>query len=301
MIFCYIDESGTPEMPGTTSHYVLAGISIPIKYWKNCELQIDGLKAKYGLSDQEIHTGWLMRPYVEQKQIANFDDLDHHLRAHEAQKVRKQTLLKLQKNPTQKKLYRQFKKNYRQTEGYMHLTLAERKNFVNELAKLISSWGFARLFAECIDKIHFDPNWTHLSVDEQSFEQVVSRFEHYLKIQEKVLKDSTYGLLIHDNNETVALKHTQLMKSFHKRGTLWTSVNNIIETPLFVNSSLTSMIQIADLCAYALRRYVENGEEELFLSVFKRADRKDGMVVGVRHFTNNSCNCIICVSRKAHQ
>jgi len=84
------------------------------------------------------------------------------------------------------------------------------------------------------------------------------------------------------------------MKQFHQKGTLWTRINNIIETPLFVESQLTSMIQIADVCAYALRRYLENGEEELFDMIFQRADRKDGIVVGVRHFTGPNCACRIC-------
>lgn len=44
VFFCYIDESGTPEIPGNTSHYVLAGISIPIAYWKQCESKIHGIK-----------------------------------------------------------------------------------------------------------------------------------------------------------------------------------------------------------------------------------------------------------------
>jgi Protein of unknown function (DUF3800) len=84
------------------------------------------------------------------------------------------------------------------------------------------------------------------------------------------------------------------MKKFHQSGTLWTSIENIIETPLFVDSSLTSMIQLADLCSYALRRYCENGEEELFKLIFSRADRKDGTVVGVRHFAPSGCECLIC-------
>lgn len=88
------------------------------------------------------------------------------------------------------------------------------------------------------------------------------------------------------------------MKRFHDQGTIWTKVTQIIETPLFVDSQLTSMVQIADLCAYALRRYLENGEKKLFDLVFKRADRKDGVVVGVRHFTDNSCDCTICVAHK---
>ncbi len=77
------------------------------------------------------------------------------------------------------------------------------------------------------------------------------------------------------------------MKKFHVSGTLWTSLENIIETPLFVDSQLTSMVQVADLCAYALRRYLENDESELFDLIFQRADRKGAVVVGVRHFTKS--------------
>ena len=40
MYFCYIDESGTPEIPGTSSHYVLCGLAIPINKWKTCDSQI---------------------------------------------------------------------------------------------------------------------------------------------------------------------------------------------------------------------------------------------------------------------
>jgi len=138
-----------------------------------------------------------------------------------------------------------------------------------------------------------------LSVDEQAFEQLVSRFEQYLKITSSGVAGENFGLLIHDNNETVARKHTDLMQRFHKGGTLWTNVENIIETPLFVDSRLTSMVQVADVCCYALRRYLENGEVELFDLVFQRADRKDGIVVGVRHFTNRSCTCTICSGHRA--
>jgi len=59
------------------------------------------------------------------------------------------------------------------------------------------------------------------------------------------------------------------------------------------------MVQVADLCSYALRRYLENNETGLFEKIFPRADRKDGKVVGVRHFTNPTkpCTCKICASR----
>ena len=40
MYLCYIDESGTPDVPGNTSHYVLAGVSIPVQYWRDCDEEL---------------------------------------------------------------------------------------------------------------------------------------------------------------------------------------------------------------------------------------------------------------------
>src|SRR5262249_4335152 len=112
-----------------------------------------------------------------------------------------------------------------------------------------------------------------------------------------VSEQSGFGLLVHDNNQTVAGKHTEMMRRFHTSGkTLWTDVERIIETPLFVDSRLTRLVQVADLCSYALRRYVENNESDLFGRVFHRADRFKGIAVGVRHFTalSSGCVCEIC-------
>jgi hypothetical protein len=292
--FCYIDESGTPEIPGNTSHYVLAGLSIPISFWKKCEKGIDGIKARYNLAGAEIHTGWIIRKYLEQSRIKDFDTLSYTQRRYEVERLRNIELLNLQRSKN--KSLKQTRKNHRQTEAYIHLTYQERIDFIKELADLVGSWNFARLFAECIDKIHFDPHRAHQSVDEQAFEQLVSRFEQYMNIisKGKTVDEKLFGTLIHDNNDTVSKKHTALMKKFHQQGTLWTTINHIIETPLFVNSELTSLVQIADLCGYSLRRYFENGETDLLDRIKSRIDKKDGKIVGVRHFTDTSCKCMFC-------
>lgn len=297
MIFCYIDETGTPEIPGTSTHYVLAGLAIRVTNWKPFEFKIEALKKKYGLQHSEIHTAWILRKYVEQLTIPDFESLSWQDRTYEIRKYRNSQLIKLQaaKNST---AYRQAKKNYRTTDAYIHLTYSERRQFVLELAKLIRSWDSIRLFAECIDKIHFNPSASPRTVDEQAFEQIVSRFEIYLNTFSYNSKRKHFGLLVHDNNETTKNKLTALMKNFHSSGTLWIRIENIIETPMFVDSQLTSMIQIADLCSYALRRYLENQEEDLFDEIFQRADQKNGKVVGVRHFTNNNCNCKICAAHR---
>lgn len=220
--------------------------------------------------------------------------MSYSQRRSEVEKLRKLELLKLQKS-TSKNHYKQTKKNFRQTEAYIHLTYEQRVSFIQEIADLIGSWRFARIFAECIDKIHFDPTRARQTVDEQALEQLVSRFEQYMKIVSKSTKDpKLFGTLIHDNNETVSKKHTALMKKFHLQGTLWTSIEHIIETPFFVNSELTSIVQIADLCCYALRRYFENNENDLLSRIQDRFDRKNGKIVGVRHFTDASCQCVFC-------
>jgi hypothetical protein len=300
MYLCYLDESGTPGIPGNTSHYILAGVSIPVWHWRHCDLEINKLKAKYSLQDTEIHVAWMLRFLLEQTKVQDFEKLNYKQRTYEVNKVRNAELLRLQRSGKSKR-YKQTKKNYRKTEAYIHLTQDERRNCVFELAECISQWGYARLFAECVDKLHFDPSRTDQTIDEQSFEQVVSRFEQYLEVTKPADDQRNYGLLIHDNNETVARRHTDLMRKFHRKGTLWTTVRNIIETPLFVDSELTGMVQVADLCAYSLRRYLENGEEDLFKLVFERADRKDDVVVGIRHFSDNSCTCIICKAHNKNQ
>jgi Protein of unknown function (DUF3800) len=295
MYFCYIDESGTPDIPGNTSHYILAGVSIPVGKWKDCDTEIEVIKQSYGLNDEEIHVAWILRQYPEQNKITGFNSLTPSQRRSQVMAYRNSELLRLQRSG-KKDLYRQTKKNYKKTEIYIHLTHSERKSLIRDIADKVSSWDFARLFAECIDKLYFDPTRNTTTIDEQGFEQVVSRFEHYLNSLSN--NSSKFGLLVHDNNETVAKKHTLLMKKFHKNGTLWTNLKNIIETPFFVNSELTGMIQIADLCAYAIRRYLENQEEELFDLIFKRADKKGETIVGIRHFAKKTCNCKICVSHK---
>ena len=276
-------------MPGNTSHYVLAGLSVPDEYWKQHHTQLEQIKYTYGLQDTEVHVAWMMRPYIEQQSIPGFESMPAGRRRAEVRRRRNAELLRLQK--VNIRGYRQARKNYRKTESYVHLTLDERRQVVTDLAELISGWGVVRLFAECIDKVHFDPIRTNTTVHEQAFEQVVSRFERYLQNRQ-----SGYGILIHDNNQTVAKRHTELMKIFLHKGTLWTRIDHVIETPMFVDSQRTNMVQLADLCAYAIRRYLENSEEELFDLVFRRADRIGETAVGVRHFTSQGCPCKICTS-----
>ncbi|MEI8078621.1 MAG: DUF3800 domain-containing protein [bacterium] len=296
MFLCYVDESGTPDIPGNTSHFILAGIAIPVSCWRDCDADVARIKQRYGLQAAEVHVGWMARSYREQETIPGFAAMDHARRRAMVTGARAAELLRLKKvqNPS---LYKQVKKNYKQTDAYIHLTRAERTAVLHELAACVAGWDQARLFADCIDKAHFAARGWSKTLDEEAFEQIVSRFERYLQnIGGET--PQRFGLLIHDNNQTVARRHTDIMKRFHRAGTLWTGIKSLIETPLYVDSQLTSMIQIADLCGYIRRRYVENNETDLFDLVFQRADRVGPTVVGVRHFTKLTCSCRICAAHR---
>lgn len=295
MYLCYLDESGsTGASPPETTHFVLAGLSIPIWNWRAADREIANCLAPYGLAHAEIHTAWMLRRYPEESDIPGFRDLDYGARRELATIERSTSLSRLARRRKHRE-HKLRKRLYKETSAYLHLTLEERRRALHDVARTVSRWGFARLFAECVDKTHFDPARTFRTIEEQAFEQVVSRFEHYLRSRDRAdTSEQPYGLLVHDHNQTVASRHTRLMRSFQARGTLWTDVDHIVETPFFVDSQLTRMVQIADLCAYALRRYVENRERRLFDMLFRRADRQRDTVVGVRHFTRLNCRCTIC-------
>lgn len=285
MYICYLDESGTPESGDPSGHFVLVGLAVLAPAWKSKDAQIDIVKARYGLANEEIHTAWMLREYPEQKIIPNFDEQSPEVRRRLVVAQRTQNLGRLRSG---KKL-QSLQLNYRKTQAYIHLTKAERVRCVEELADLVGSWPDARLFAEAQKKKALPQRAGDF---EEAFEQVVTRFNTFLRNMGGI-----HGLLIQDNNETVADRLTKQMRKFHKDGTTWAKdIQFVVETPLFVDSELTSMVQLADLCAYAIRRFFDHAEDNLLNRIFSIFDRNITKLVGIRHYTRaEQCQCKICV------
>ncbi len=125
-----------------------------------------------------------------------------------------------------------------------------------------------------------------------AFEQVLTRFQAYLE------RKKDLGMVVSDNNTTVAPRLTKLCRKYYAEGAFYRKITRIVETPLFVDSALTSMIQMADLCAFSLRRFLENNERSLWDKIESRGDQFGGVCVGVRHYTGRrQCSCSVC---KAH-
>jgi len=289
----YLDESGTPELAGNTSHFVLVALVIPGDTWKSKDQDISAIKRQFGLEEHaEIHAAWLNRRYADQEQVRNFAALSRTEREGSVRKVREAMLLK------RAALYgvgslKSMKTNFKKTEAYIHLTLAERQELLRRVAERVSQWTDCSLFAECTDKrvLARGPGTPPF---EEAFDQAVTRFHRHLARQ----TPPEYGLLVQDRNDTISDRLTQLMRSFHQRGTRWTSqIPLLVETPLFVDSRLTSMVQVADVCSYAMRRYLENKETPLFDLIYSRGDTFQGRCVGVRHYRGaQACPCKICAN-----
>jgi len=305
MYFCYLDESGTPQVAAQTSHFILLGLAIPAAAWHDKDRRTSAIKARYGLQDAEIHTGYIARRFPEQEHIPNFEAMDSIQRRAATDAARKNSLVKAAALKTSGQL-KGLKKLYAKSADYIHLTHAQRTQLLRDLADEIGSWNDARLFAEAVDKRVVDPV---ADLFEGAFEQLVSRFDTFLKNREKKRINrggastpksiENRGLIIQDNNQTVAKNITAAMRRFHLQGTLWARVDRIIETPLFVDSSLTSMVQMADLCAYATRRYFENRETDLFDRISVRFDQANQKVVGIRHYVGSkACPCRVCAAHR---
>ena len=289
---CYLDESGTPELTGGTSHFVLLGVSISGETWKEKDRQISRIKQRFGLADAEIHAGWLARRYVEQEKIKDFEKLSEADRRNEVRKARNAFLVSKAAVKGVKSVESD-RKNFKKTDAYIHLTRAERLDLLRQVSEAVASWNDCHLFTESSDKTAFKGIAPRTPPFEEAFAQVVSRLHRFLSTQ----NPREHALLVQDRNEVMAKRLTTLMREFHRQGTRWTTLPLIIETPLFVDSHLTSMVQVADLCAYAVRRFCENGERPLFDIILPRFHSQNGRMVGARHYVGQKpCGCHICLN-----
>lgn len=102
--------------------------------------------------------------------------------------------------------------------------------------------------------------------------------------------------------------HSSLMRDltvmFRARGHRWGALQHVIETPFFVDSETVSGIQLADVCGYALRRYVGKAgragsdEEKQFMRIFHKFDRAGSKLHGLRHYCPpRTCDCLVCQER----
>lgn len=285
----YVDESGTPEDDASVDHFVLAGLAIPLRSWRAHDQDLRALLATRRLEGIELHAAWMARRYPEQERIPGFASLTDDQRRAAVTVERKKDLAKASlKGDT---AVRGLKKNYYKTAAYVHLSHSERVETLRRVADRLAAWGDARLFADAHKKSAVKRK-DRPRARAYGLEQLTTRFSTYLR---RVHPDAL-GIVVHDQQQAESTKLTSIFRGWHERGTAFFRIQNIAETPLFVDSALTVMVQLADLVAYATRRFFDQQETDLFDRVYGRFDRTPGNeLVGLRHYTAATpCTCRVC-------
>ncbi len=159
---------------------------------------------------------------------------------------------------------------------------------------LANAYDTARAFACVVHKPSF-PNQDPMEV---AFEDLCSRFNRYLQ-RLRANGERQWGLVILDKSahETTL---QQMSVEFRTLGTRWGVIRNLSDTPLFVDSRASRVIQLADHVAYAVFRRYQSGDTQYFDRIAAKFDAEDGIVHGLAHkeIGNPNCMCIACFSRR---
>jgi hypothetical protein len=159
---------------------------------------------------------------------------------------------------------------------FRRFTKANRIEAIEDALKIfLRSHPSNRLFACVVRKIKVSPS----DPVEFAFEQLSSRFDHYLARLHKA-GDPQRGLILFDKS-TYETTLQALATDFRTIGHKWGIIRNFSEVPLFLDSKASRLIQLADLIAYVIFRYYESGDDRFFSIIKNRFDSEGGIMHGL--------------------
>lgn len=159
---------------------------------------------------------------------------------------------------------------------------------------LRDSYETARAFACAVHKRSF-PGRDPMEI---AFEDLCSRFDLYLR-RLRGAGDRQRGLVIVDKSaqETTLQR---MAREFRTLGTQWGVIRSIADTPLFVDSQASRLVQLADHVAYATFRRYNARDTQYFDVIAAKFDSADGVIHGLAHkqAIDPGCMCPACLSRR---
>ncbi|WP_198930061.1 DUF3800 domain-containing protein [Salinivibrio sp. PR6] len=146
---------------------------------------------------------------------------------------------------------------------------------IKQALSLIDGRKF-RIFASVVRKGAISPN----DPVHYTFQQIVTRFDHFLARQHVHFNNTQRGLILFDKSSKEAPIQA-LAKAFKLDGHDWGRLRNMAEVPAFIDSEATRLIQLADLIAYALFRYYEKKDGQFFDLIERKFDYFGGVQHGL--------------------
>ncbi len=183
----------------------------------------------------------------------------------------------------------------RRSAPWRGMSTAEARGVIKTVLRIFEkSYGSARAFACAVHKSSFP----HTDPVELAFEDLCSRFDLYLSRLNNE-GDRQRGLIILDKSSYETTLQT-MATDFRNLGTRWGGIRNLADTPLFVDSRASRVIQLADHVAYAVFRRYNSSDTQYFDILAPRFDSSAGILHGLAHKLSNnaSCMCPACMSRR---
>lgn len=151
-----------------------------------------------------------------------------------------------------------------------------------------------RLFAVAVHR----PSYPTQNVVEIAFEELCNRFDLFLK---RLYQEGNVqrGLIIMDRSRYQS-RLEMLMKQLRETGGRFGRTRNLVDIPLFTNSRLTRMLQLADFTAWSVFQRYERNSTEYLDKIVKRFDEADNVLHGLVHLVKDwrNCYCPACLSRR---
>lgn len=238
MHLLYSDESGDDGLPENltvpwknSDFFIRTGIALHDKKWRAIDGKIRNFKGQRGIPfNIELHAVEVTSGYT-QKSV--------------------------------KKNGKQIKTNYVNWFGTNLKTPAARWSLLEQFLLDILSGGSISIFSVAIDKKKIDLTLSKRNQNRQpklkSLELLSERFTQHIRRQQ-----DKNGLLIMDS---VTLKDDQTLRDFQEalyKNSTFVRADNFVETVLFCPSNSTNLLQLADICCYAIWRRFTKSDNRLF-------------------------------------
>lgn len=145
-------------------------------------------------------------------------------------------------------------------------------------------------FASAIEKASLEPGQDCVAL---AFEDLCQRFDLFLS------RKRQRGLVILDRSaQETSLQ--RLSREFRTIGTKWGVLRNLADTPMFVDSRASRLVQLADHIAHGVFRRFNAGDAQYFDIIVSRFDETEGVIHGLahQHSGKHACHCPACLSRR---
>jgi hypothetical protein len=134
---------------------------------------------------------------------------------------------------------------------------------------------------------------------QKTCEEMAGHFDAYLQSLEADEEEKQRGLMIFDKSRHEKTVQA-LMTEYRTTGASFGRVRHLAEVPLFTDSKITRMLQLADFVAYAIYRRFESSDAQFFDMILPRFVESGGIIHGLVHLNANKreCYCPACLTRR---